>query len=651
MLRCLSKTFARETPVPDDNGTTEITEKKARRDAFDKKRRTGAIAEETLQKLFGQLPPHSNEAEIALLGSVMLEPSVIGDIIALVSKPEQFYNQQHGQIFQAMLDLHNETRTIDLIPLAELLQGRGVIDAGDTDFLVSLAEAVPSARNAQHYARIVADRGRLRRLISTAGEIMHMAFHTSENASDQGGADVLDSAEQMIFEIASETETKGPEQLKDLLQEELLRIELQAEGKGTTGVPTGFTDLDEMLGGMQPGEMIILAARPSMGKTALSLNLAEQVAFGGRTPWSPRGEGTAPQPVGFFSLEMSREALVQRLLSARSGIDAHKLRTGQLGGEGMSAMEAWEKINEAAGELYEAPIYIDDTPGLTILQLRAKARRMSERYGLKAIVIDYLQLLTAPGAARESRQVEVSTISRQIKALARELKVPVLCLAQLNRGAEQRDRNRPKMSDLRESGSIEQDADVVALLHREAYYHKDDEEWLTDPDNEDKINLTELIIAKQRNGPTGVVKLTWDGATVRFKNYDWRHAAFNGSGGGDSGPFGGYSTPNAPAAPQHNRPATSRPPSPGGRPQAAGSIEPAPFDAPAPFNSHAFDDEPSPFDELPPEIRAMPDGQARQPGSAFAPGRSTGPISDHRDGGGPDGGFDDLDEDDLDLPV
>ncbi len=551
-----------------------------------------AIAEETLKKLFGKLPPHSEEAEIALLGSLMLDPSVIGDIIMHVNKPEQFYGQVNGQVFQAMLDLHNETRAIDLVPLAELLKARGVIDAQDgTEFLVSLAEAVPSARNAVQYARIVADRARLRRLISTAGDIMRLAFDAETTAGESRGAEIVDTAEQMIFEIASEGDTQGPERLSDLLRKEIVRIEMQAEGKGVSGIPTGYYDLDEKLGGLQPGEMIILAARPSMGKTALSLNLAEQVAFGGRTPWSPRDEGAEHAPVGFFSLEMSREALVQRLLSARSGIDAHKIRTGDLGGVGMSSMQAWERINEAAAELYEAPLYIDDSPGLTILQLRAKARRMAERHDLKLIVIDYLQLLTAPGAARESRQVEVSTISRQIKALARELKVPVLCLAQLNRGAEQRERNRPRMSDLRESGSIEQDADVVMLLHREAYYHKDDEEWLNDPDNEDKLTLSELIIAKQRNGPTGVVKLTWDDSTVRFKNHDSRHGGYVGGG------VGGYD---------------------------ASPIDTAP-----------------PIDADPPGVHINP------PPSHFAPGRPTGPVADHRDGGGPGNPLDEYEDDDL----
>jgi replicative DNA helicase len=566
------------------------------------RRRPGAIAEETLEQLFGSLPPHSQQAEIALLGSLMLDASVIGDIIGLVSRPEQFYSLTHGEIFRAMLELHNETRAIDLVPLAELLKARGVLEAaGGTEFLVSLAEAVPSARNAVHYARIVADKSRLRRLISTAGEIMQMAFGAGEIAGGDEGDEILDTAEQMIFEIAGERETQGPERLSDLLRQEIIRIELQSEGKGVSGLPTGFTDLDEMLGGMQPGEMIVLAARPSMGKTALSLNLAEQIAFGGRTPWSPRHEGGEPAPVGFFSLEMSREALVQRLLSARSGIDAHKIRTGQLGGGGRSVMSAWEKINEAAAELYEAPLYIDDSPGLTILQLRAKARRMKDRYGLRVIIIDYLQLLTAPGAARESRQVEVSTISRQIKAMARELRVPVLCLAQLNRGAEQRERNRPRMSDLRESGSIEQDADVVMLLHREAYYHKDDEEWLNDPDNEDRLNLTELIVAKQRNGPTGVVKLTWDDSIVRFKNYDWRHGAYDGSGGARSAP------------------------------SVSGFAPSPPFDRGGPGGE-------------PPEVHIRPAD------SRFTPGRPTGPVSDHRDGGGPDRAGpvgDEFEDDDL----
>jgi replicative DNA helicase len=338
--------------------------------------------------------------------------------------------------------------------------------------------------------------------------------------------------------------------------------------------------------------MIILAARPSMGKTALALNLAEQVAFGGRTPWSPSSEGGPPVPVGFFSLEMSKEALALRLISARAGVDAHKLRTADLG------KDEWERVNGAVEQLYETPIFVDDTPGLTVLQLRAKARRMKERHDIGALFIDYLQLLTAPGASRESRQVEVSTISRQIKALARELDVPVVCLAQLNRGAEQRERNRPKMSDLRESGSIEQDADVVMLLHREAYYHKDDEQWMNDPDNEELLTLSELIIDKQRNGPTGLIRLTWDERTTRFKSRDWRH----------------------PTADHFHHPGEP------GHSAAPGGPASAPFAGPG------------------------------EPRATFAPGQKTGPVGDHRDGGGPDRGLDaflgDDEDDDLgNLPM
>ncbi|MEO1512776.1 MAG: replicative DNA helicase, partial [Planctomycetota bacterium] len=396
---------------------------------------------------------------------------------------------------------------------------------------------------------------------------------------------LVDAAQQAFFDIAGEGESSGPERLSKLLSEELLRLEAQEGGSGMLGVPTGYEDLDKLMSGLQPSELIILAARPSMGKTALALNLAEQVAFGGRTPWHPPAEESEQRPVGIFSLEMSKEALALRLISSRSGVDAQALRTGEL------TKQQWEDIREACDELYNAPMYIDDSPGLTILQLRAKARRMKDRFDIQALFIDYLQLLTAPGAARESRQVEVSTISRQIKSLARELKIPVVCLAQLNRGAEQRERNRPRMSDLRESGSIEQDADVIMLLHREAYYHKDDEQWMHDPENEDKINLSEVIIAKQRNGPTGVVKLTWDGAITRFKTMDQRPS--DPYGGGYGGP--GYGTIEPP---------------PGGHPPAgsAGS-------GGAGWASSGGSSDP------------------RGGGYTFAPGQRSGPVDEHRDGG------------------
>ncbi len=539
-----------------------------------RKDRPTGITASTMGKLFDRLPPHAVEAEMSLLGSMLLDPQMIPDVLPIVSRRDQFYKEAHGAVFDAIVEVYDRHHSGDLVQIVEFLKGKDQLDlVGGPTYVVELAESVPSAVNAPHYARIVSDRARLRKLIDAAGTILYDAYHSGQEA--EGSKEVIDKAEMAIFDIAQEEQVGEPERLKELLQQQIEIIE-QAEGKGFSGLETGFTDLDTLLSGLQEGEMLILAARPSMGKTAIALNIAEQVAFGGKTPWSGTG-GAKPVPVGFFSLEMARGSLAQRLLSARSGIDAHKLRTGAL------TMDDWQKVTAAAAELYEAPIFIDDTPGMTVLNLRARARRMVAKHGVRAIFIDYLQLLTSPGAARESRQVEVSTISRQIKALARELSIPVITLAQLNRGAEQRERNRPRMSDLRESGSIEQDADVVMLLHREAYYHKDDEEWLHDPDNEDKINLTELIIAKQRNGPTGVVKLTWDDKTTRFKNYDWREGS--GYGGG----YGGGSSTSS---------------------QGGGG-----------FNDYAS---PSQAAEPKPERHA------------FSPGSHSGPVGDFRDGGGPD---------------
>lgn len=346
-----------------------------------------------------------------------------------------------------------------------------------------------------------------------------------------------------------------------------------------------------------PGRLYITDDYIVTHNTAFSLNLAEQIAFGGVTPWQSK-KGAKPVPVGIFSLEMSRAALTQRLLSSRSGVDSSKLRSGRVG-------EAeWRKLQEACDDLATAPIIIDDTPGMTVLTMRAKARRMKQRHDIGCIIIDYLQLLSSPGSARESRQVEVSEISRSIKALARELKIPVICLAQLNRGAESREGNRPRMSDLRESGSIEQDADVVALLHRESYYHRGDPAWDPnsaefDEENRDKLNLAELIIAKQRNGPTGTVKLIWDDHIVRFKSHDATHS------GGDYGFARDFASEDSYSGPAFS-PDTFAP-SPGPSAQAT---------------------------PLPP-----PTNEYR----GFAPGKKAGPEANFRDGSGDDIGFDDDD--------
>lgn len=501
-------------------------------------------------KLFeNRLPPHSPEAEMSLLGSLILDPQVMGDVLAQVSSADDFYVEAHGAIFSALVSVYEKHQRGDLVELVDSIRDQGLLDqVGGAEYLVRLAEQVPSAVNAPHYARLVAEKARLRRLIDAASEILYEAYHSGE-LGPEGAKEVVDRAETAVFQIAQQAERSQTQKLSELLMAEMERLD-KADGRSVTGLPTGFGDLDQILSGLQAGEMIIVAGRPSMGKTALALNLAEQIALGGKTPWdaSARRE---PAPVGIFSLEMSRQAVVQRLLSAYSGVDSKRIRTGNVRSE-------FQDLMRAAGELALAPIYIDDTPGLSITALRARARRMAHQHKIKALMIDYLQLLTAPAQSRESRQVEVSAISRGIKALARELEVPVICLSQLNRGSEQREGHRPRMSDLRESGSIEQDADVIVLIHREDYYHQGDPHWLNDPDNRDKVGVTELIIAKQRNGPTGLVRLTWDPQTTRFKAWAGRSDA----GWGDDDPWAEFE-PKPPAEkPRENPPRSAIVPNP-----------------------------------------------------------------------------------------
>jgi len=416
----------------------------------------------------------------------------------------------------------------------------------------------------------------MRGLISAAGEIVYDAYNAGEQARD-----VLDRAEQKIFALAEKAIASDTGSLTALLQEAMDAI-LQNEGRSITGLDTGFYELSEMTSGLQPGEMIIVAGRPSMGKTAFALNLAEQIALGGQ----PHAEHGPTTPVGIFSMEMSRQALVQRLLCAHASVDSHRFRTNRL------SKQDFIELRNSCGTLSQAPIFIDDTPGLTILMLRAKARRMVAQHGVKCIMIDYLQLMGAPTASKDGRQSEVGAISRGVKALARELSVPVVCLSQLNRGPEDRTGNRPRMSDLRESGSIEQDADVVMLLHREEYYHQAEPGWAEE--NPDKVGVAEVIIAKQRNGPTGTVELIWDGKTTRFRN-------------------------------------------PSGSHRADSFVEPSPRRAPPPPPaSGGFGGPPSGgFASERPAI--VP----------FSPGSRSGPVGEFRDGGGPDrdGGFEDEGDD------
>jgi replicative DNA helicase len=477
---------------------------------------------EPLGKLFDKEPPFSVEAEQCLLGSMILDPRVIPDVLPLVRSGESFYDPGRGIVFDVVTSLYDKLNAIDRVMLMQALRDKGVLESvGGERGIIELAEAVPTAVNAPHFARIVAEKHKLRKLIDAAGQILFDTYHAGQ-VSEHDAKQLIDRAEQQVFEIAQEEQISDVEKLDKLLQAEYERLMDLDEGKhADKGVSTGFIDLDEMLGGMQAGEMIIIAARPSMGKTAFTLNIAEQMALGTIQPGSTHAVRDMT-PVGVFSLEMSKSALAQRLLSSWSGINAQKIRSGHLSKRAPN--DEYKVLLDAAQQLGQAPIYIDDTPSLSITALRARARRMVAQHKIKAIMIDYLQLLTAPQQAKESRQVEVSSISRGVKALARELKVPIIALSQLNRGPEGREGNKPRLSDLRESGSLEQDADVVLLLHREEYYHVQDEDWKAN--NPDKIGLAEIIVAKQRNGPTGIVKLAWDSETTRFKNWTPDHGSY-----------------------------------------------------------------------------------------------------------------------------
>ncbi|MAE64892.1 MAG: replicative DNA helicase [Phycisphaeraceae bacterium] len=444
-----------------------------------------------LAQLFEKLPPQALEAEMALLGSMILDWQVIGDVVQLVRSADDFADPRHGSIFQTLIDLYDQSQSIDLVQLKQRLDDLSLLDQiGGVEFLVEIAESVPHAASAPYYAEIVRDKALIRRLIDTAGKILQEAHTSAEGAADQ-----LDAAEKAIFLLRDADVGGDAARLNDLLQELYAQLESR-EGQFLTGLDTGFTQLNEMTSGLQEGEMIIVAGRPSMGKTAFSLNLAEHMAVTGKLP------------VAFYSLEMSKQQLAQRLLCSCSGVDSHKLRRNMLGADDFA------HLAKTMGQLSDCPLYIDDTPGLSLLALRAKARRMKSRLGLKAVFVDYLQLMSAPGS--ESRQQEVSVMSRGIKALARELGVPVVCLSQLNRSPEGREDHRPRMSDLRESGSIEQDADVVMMLHREEYYHASNPDWAQE--NPDKVGTAEVILSKQRNGPTGTVHLQFNAASTRFNN-------------------------------------------------------------------------------------------------------------------------------------
>ncbi|MGV3464888.1 MAG: replicative DNA helicase [Heyndrickxia sp.] len=437
-----------------------------------------------------RMPPQNIEAEQAVLGAVFLEPSSLITASEILI-PEDFYRNAHQIIFNIFMKLNDEGKAVDLVTVAEELAAtKQLEDIGGISYLSELAGSVPTAANIEYYARIVGEKSLLRRLIRTATTIATDGY-TREDEVDE----LLSEAERSIMEVANRKNAGAFHNIKDVLVRTYDNIELLHNRKGDiTGIPTGFTELDSMTAGFQRNDLIIVAARPSVGKTAFALNIAQNV-------------GTkAGENVAIFSLEMGAEQLVMRMLCAEGNINAQNLRTGSL------TDEDWRKLTMAMGSLSNSGIFIDDTPGIRINEIRSKCRRLKQEHGLGMILIDYLQLIQGSGRSNENRQQEVSEISRSLKALARELEVPVIALSQLSRGVEQRQDKRPMMSDIRESGSIEQDADIVAFLYRDDYYDKESE----------NKNIIEIIIAKQRNGPVGTVSLAFVKEYNKFVNLERR---------------------------------------------------------------------------------------------------------------------------------
>jgi replicative DNA helicase len=434
-----------------------------------------------------KVPPQNLEAESSVLGGILLENDAINIVLELL-RPEDFYRESHRKVFRAMIELTDRSEPVDLITLSEYLKSRGDLDAvGGSAYLASLADFVPTAANIAYYARIVREKSILRSLIRTATEIATRGYEEQGNVEE-----FLDTAEKVIFDISEQKIKASFVAVGDMIKDTLKTVERLYERKEmVTGVPTGYEDLDKLTAGLQPSDLIIVAGRPSMGKTAFSLNIAANAAFAG-------------VGVAVFSLEMAKEQLVLRMLCSEARVNNSKVRSGYL------AERDFPKLANAAGRLHEALIYIDDTPAISVLELRAKARRLvrdrTKKVGL--IVIDYLQLMRGMGGA-SNREQEISEISRSLKALAKELAVPVIAISQLNRRVEDRGDRRPMMSDLRESGAIEQDADVIMFIYRDEVYNQHSEEK----------GKAEIIVAKQRNGPIDTVALTFLNEFMRFENY------------------------------------------------------------------------------------------------------------------------------------
>jgi replicative DNA helicase len=436
--------------------------------------------------LADRVPPHNIEAEQSLLGSMLISPDVTPEILEII-EAEAFYSENHRLIFQTIIELYAKGEPTDPITVAESLQTKGVLEqVGGKPYIHTLVSTVPSAANARYYAKIIERNAALRALIRVANEIAALGYEIPEDVEA-----AIDRAESLIFAIAHKRMSERFVSIKDLLTEGFELVEKLFERKEhVTGIPSGFTDLDQLTAGFHPGDLIIIAARPAMGKTSLALNIATNI-------------GLLNIPVAVFSLEMSRQQLAQRIMCAEARIDSHLLRTGQL------KDEDWTRLSLASGRLAEAPIYIDDTPNIGILGVRAKARRLFARHQPGVIIVDYLQLMQSHRRA-ENRQQEIAEISRGLKILAKELDVPVIALSQLSRAVEQRHDKRPQLSDLRESGAIEQDSDLVIFIHRNIYGSPDD------MDAVEERGIAELIVAKHRNGPTGVIRLAFIEQYTKF---------------------------------------------------------------------------------------------------------------------------------------
>jgi replicative DNA helicase len=443
---------------------------------------------QNISTLTDKLPPQNLEAERACLGSMLLDKEAI-EVAIDVLTDEDFYSEQHRIIFRTLLELYGRSTPVDIVTLTDYLRGSGELDsAGGVGYISSLLDETPTSANAEYYAKIVEQKSLLRKLIRASSGAISLCYNTEKDAYE-----IVDEAEKLIFDVTERKGVRGYFPISEVIKDSITAIEkLFHRGDNYTGIPSGFKELDDLTSGFQKSEFIVVAARPSVGKTALALNIAQNVAIQQRLK------------VAVFTLEMSKEALMQRMLCSEARIDSQRLRKGLL------RTEEWGPLTTAAGKLSEATIFIDETPGISDMQLRAKARRIQSRHGLDLVIVDYLQLMSSI-RKKEGRTQEISEISRSLKALARELNIPVIALSQLSRAVETRGRDkRPILSDLRESGAIEQDADVVIFLYRDELYNP----------HSDREGLAEIIIQKQRNGPTGTIELKFFKEITRFENYE-----------------------------------------------------------------------------------------------------------------------------------